>query len=91
MSSKLGNGLKFQVMPPRRGQPIATCAGEYSEDDRQNALLVTNMADSGEKIEYVVFGWAMPENEDDFSDMCEDSVAWDSDCETLETVKFRSF
>ena len=66
---------------------IATCAGEYSEDDRQHALLVTNMADSGEKIEYVVFGYDMPENEDDFSDMCEDSDSWDSDCETLETVR----
>ena len=66
---------------------IATCAGEYSEDDRQYALLVTNTADSGEKIEYVVFGYDMPENEDDFSDMCEDSDTWDSDCETLETVR----
>ena len=66
---------------------IATCAGEHGEEMRQNALLVTNMADSGEKIEYVVFGWAMPENEDGFSDMCEDSDAWDSNWETLETVK----
>ena len=66
---------------------IATCVGEYSEDFRQNALLVTNIADSGEKIEYVVFGHDMPENEDDFSDMCEDSDAWDSNWETLETVK----
>ena len=66
---------------------IATCAGEHGEEMRQNALLVTNTADSGEKIEYVVFGWAMPENEDDFSDMCEDSDAWDSNWETLETVK----
>ena len=66
---------------------IATCAGEHGEDFRQNALLVTNMADSGEKIEYVVFGWAMPENDNDFSDMCEDSNAWDSDWETLETVR----
>lgn len=66
---------------------IATCAGEHGEEMRQNALLVTNMADSGEKIEYVVFGWVMPENEDDFSDMCEDSDAWDSNCETLKTVK----
>ena len=66
---------------------IATCAGEYSEEFRQNALLATSMADSGEKIEYVVFGWAMPENDDDFSDMCEDSNAWDSDWETLETVR----
>lgn len=66
---------------------IATCAGEYSEDDRQNALLVTNMTDSGENIEYVVFGYDMPENEDDFSDMCEDSDAWGSNYETLKTVK----
>ena len=66
---------------------IATCAGEYSEDFRQNALLVTNMADSGEKIEYVVFGYDMPENDDDFYDMCEDSDAWDSNWETLETAR----
>ena len=66
---------------------IATCVGEYSEDFRQNALLVTNIADSGEKIEYVVFGHDMPENEDEFSDMCEDSDAWDSNWENLETVK----
>ena len=66
---------------------IATGAGEYTEADRQYALLVTNVADSGEKIEYVVFGFNMPEDEDDFSDMCEDSDAWDSDCETLETVR----
>lgn len=66
---------------------IATCAGEYSEDFRKNALLVTNMADSGEKIEYVVFGYDMPENDDDFSDMCEDSDVWDSNYDTLKTVK----
>ena len=66
---------------------IATCSGEHGEEMRQNALLVTNIADSGEKIEYVVFGWEMPENEDDFSDMCEDSDAWDSNWGTLKTVK----
>ena len=66
---------------------IATCVGEHGEDFRQNALLVTNTADSGEKIEYVVFGYDMPENDDDFYDMCEDSDAWDSNWETLETVK----
>ena len=66
---------------------IATCAGEHGEDFRQNALLVTNMADSGEKIEYVVFGYNMPENDDESSDMCEDSDAWDSNWETIKTVK----
>lgn len=66
---------------------IATFAGEHGEEMRQNALLVTNRADSGEKIEYVVFGYDMPENDDDFSDMCEDSDAWDSNWETIETIK----
>ena len=66
---------------------IATCAGERSEDDRQNALLVTNIADSGEKFEYVVFGYNMPDDEDDFSNMCEDSDSWDSDLDTLKTVR----
>ena len=65
---------------------IADC-DDYDEEYRQDALLVTSVADSGEKIEYVVFGWVMPENDDDFSDMCEDSNAWDSDWETLETVR----
>ena len=66
---------------------IATCACEYSENYRQNALLVTNMADSGEKVEFVVFGYDMPEDEDDFSNMCEDYNAWDSNWETIETVR----
>ena len=66
---------------------IATCAGEYSEDDRQNAILVTNIADSGEKVEYVVFGYEMPDDEYDFANMCDDPYAWDSDFETLKTVR----
>ena len=66
---------------------IATCAGQYSEDDRQDALLVTSMTNSGEKIEYVVFGYDMPDDEDDFSNMCEDYDAWDSDLDTLKTVR----
>ena len=68
---------------------IATCAGERSEDDRQNALLVTNTADSGEKFEYVVFGYNMPDDEDDFAMMCDDTYAWDSYYETLATVRER--
>ena len=68
---------------------IATCVGEHGEDFRQNALLVTNIADSGEKFEYVVFGYNMPDDEDDFAMMCDDTYAWDSDYETLETVRER--
>lgn len=66
---------------------IATCACEYTEDKRQDALLVTNMTNSGETIEYVVFGYDLPNDEEEFLYMCEDSNAWDSNFETLETVK----
>jgi hypothetical protein len=65
---------------------VALSAGD-EESDRQDALLVTSYGDSGEKFEYVVFGYLMPETIEDFSIMCKDSAAWDSDWETLKTVK----
>lgn len=54
---------------------IAEC-DEGNEDARQDALLVINVGDSGERFEYVVFGWDMPETAEDFADMCEDASAW---------------
>ena len=68
---------------------IADEYGAYSEDKRQNALLVTTVADSGEKFVSVVFGYNMPDNEDDFAMMCDDCYAWDSFYETIATVKER--
>ena len=65
---------------------ITDCTALNCEDERVNALLVENTADSGEKFAYVVFGYQMPETTEDFADMCEDCNAWDSDYETLETV-----
>lgn len=65
---------------------VIACDGEYIEDYRQGALLVT-MIDSGEKIKSVVFGHYMPENENEFSDMLEDYGSWDSDYKTLKTVR----
>lgn len=65
---------------------IAIDAGDASEEARQTALLVTNEVD-GEKFESVVFGWTMPDSDEDFNEMCEDAVAWDEDHETLATVR----
>ena len=65
---------------------IALDAGDASEEARQPALLVTNEVD-GAKFESVVFGWDMPEDDDDFRSMCEDFSAWDSDWETIDTVR----
>lgn len=52
----------------------------------QDALLVENTADSGEKFQKVVFGYEMPETVEDFEAMCEDSNAWESDQEVLDSV-----
>lgn len=65
---------------------IALCAGDTSEDERQEALLVSSAGD-GETVEFVVFGYDMPETDEDFRAMCEEASAWDSDHETLATVR----
>ena len=66
---------------------ITDCTALNCEDERVNALLVENTADSGEKFQKVCFGYDMPETVEDFDDMCDDSCAWDSDYEVLETVQ----
>ena len=64
----------------------AICGADLGDESkRQDALLVSS-EDGGEKFEFVVFGWEMPETSEDFSDMCDDSSAWESDWEVLETV-----
>ena len=57
------------------------------ESERQKALFVYDISESGEKTEFVVFGFEMPEDESEFLEMCEDSSAWDGWYETLETVE----
>ena len=68
---------------------ISDC-NDYNEEYRQDALLVTTIADSGEKLEWVVFQFdKLPEDDSDFEDMEAEPYAWDSDYETLETVRDR--
>ena len=62
---------------------IAVTAGDK---ERQDALLVTRADESGEKDMQIVFGWTMPEDGEGFAAMCEDSGAWSSDWEDLNTV-----
>lgn len=57
-----------------------------NEEERQAALLVSNTR-SGERFDFVVFGWDMPETEEDFGEMSADSDAWESDTEVLESIK----
>ena len=77
---------KFNEYTVEAVTAIAISAGDTSEADRQDALLVRSEV-NGEIFESVVFGYDMPESDEDFLTMCEDCSAWDSDCETLDTVK----
>lgn len=77
------NGYEYTV---EAVTAIAICAGDSSEEDRQDALLVSSVVDC-EKFESVVFGYDMPETDEEFSAICEDPGAWDSDHETIATVR----
>lgn len=61
---------------------------DMEESERRKAIYVESIADSGEKSEYVIFDYEMPENEDEFRKMCEESSEWDGWYETIETVEF---
>lgn len=63
---------------------IASC--DLANKLRQNALLVCYV-DDDEEITSVVFGYEMPEDEEDFNTMAEDPFAWESDFEVLATVQ----
>lgn len=76
------NGTEYTLEPCT----AICCADLVDESKRQEALLVSSESD-GEKSEFVVFGWEMPETAGNFSDMCDDSSAWESDHEVLDTVK----
>lgn len=80
-------GKEYTVRPCTA---IAEC-DDYQESERQEAVLVSNTADWGERFDYVVFGWTidMLNSLEDFETMRGDASMWDSDWETLETVRSR--
>ena len=63
---------------------IASC--DLADKLRQTALLVCYV-DDDEEITSVVFGYEMPEDEEDFNTIAEDPFAWESDFEVLATVQ----
>lgn len=54
---------------------------------RQNALHVGCHL-NWEYVEKVVFGYSMPESNEEFADMCADSGAWESDYNVLRSVRY---
>lgn len=72
------DGREYTVVPCTA---IASTAGDT---ERQNALYVYFVDESGEKFDRVVFGWEMPEDDEAWADMCEDEWAWSDDVESVE-------
>ena len=60
---------------------------DLGESERRKAIFVYSFSESGEKSEYVLFGFDMPEDESEFLEMCEDSSAWDGWFETIDSVE----
>ena len=68
---------------------VRTCtAVSVGETDRTTALYVDYYDESGEHVEYVVFNATMPEDEDEFMDLCDYSDGWDDHYMTIATVCF---
>ena len=68
---------------------VRTCtAVSAGETERAIALYVDYYAESGEHVEYVVFNATMPEDEDEFMDLCDYSDEWDNHYMTIATVCF---
>ena len=68
---------------------VRTCtAVSVGETERATALYVDYYEESGEHVEYVVFNATMPEDEDEFMDLCDYSDGWDSHYMTIATVCF---
>ena len=63
-------------------------AVSVGETERTTALYVDYYDESGEHVEYVVFNATMPEDEDEFMDLCDYSDGWDSHYMTIATVCF---
>ena len=53
---------------------IAQC-DQGDESKRQDALMVESRMND-EVAEYIVFGWTMPADAEEFAHMCEDASAW---------------
>lgn len=80
----------FRIQNDLNEYTVITCTAicaSIGETERVNALYVRCNEKSGERVEHVVFGWDMPEDEEEFLAMCEDSSAWDGWDGTLKTVK----
>lgn len=76
------NGIEYTVE-----SCSAICGADLGDEGkRQDALLVSTERD-GEKFEEVVFGYEMPETEENFLDMCDDSAAWETDAAIIASVR----
>lgn len=60
---------------------------DLGESERRKAIYVYSFSESGEKSEFVLFDFDMPEDESEFLEMSEYSSEWDGWYETVETVE----
>lgn len=76
------NGIEYEIKAV-----TAICAADEEDESKRQGALMVSSEQNGERSEYVVFGWEMPESEEDFTEMCEDYSAWESAQEVLASVK----
>ena len=76
------NGIEYTIE-----DCTAICAADCGDESKRQAALLVTSELNGEIFEDVVFGWDMPENEEGFHDMCDDSAAWETDAAVIASVR----
>lgn len=65
----------------------AICADDCGEESKRQAALFISSERNGEKFEEVVFGYEMPETEENFLDIRENYAAWETDAAVIASVR----
>lgn len=76
------NGTEYVLEPC-----TAICGADLGDESKRQEALFVSSENGGEKFEFVVFGWNMPEAAESFLEMCEDFNAWESDWEIVHTSR----
>lgn len=76
------NGIEYTVEGC-----TAICGADLGDEGKRQAALFISSERNGEKFEEVVFGYEMPETEENFLDICENYAAWETDAAVIASVR----
>ena len=78
------NGKEYEIRAC-----TAICDADHRDERKRQEALLVSYHNETETVEYIVFGYDMPETMNEFLIICEDLFAWESNWEVLETLEIK--